>query len=57
MKGPFQVKERLEINGELAMVMIGSGLLASIMLESILPLIVVGAAVGVSVYIISKIRL
>ena len=51
------MKERLEINGELAMVMIGSGLLASIMLESILPLIVVGAAVGVSVYIISKIRL
>ena len=51
------MKEGLQVNGELAVVMIGSGLLASMMLESFLPLIVAGAAVGVSVYIVSRIRL
>ncbi len=57
MKRLFQVKEGLEINGELALAMIGGGMLASIVFESILPLIVISAAVGVSYCIASKIRL
>jgi hypothetical protein len=49
--------KHLEINGELALAMIGGALLASMMLESILPLIAVGAAVGASIYIVHNIRL
>ncbi len=47
----------MEINGELALAMIGSGVLASMIFGSILPLIAVSAAVGMSYYIVSKIRL
>jgi hypothetical protein len=52
MKGRFQVRRKLELDGGLILAMLGSGLLM-VPLGGWLPFILVAAACGASVYVVN----